>query len=160
MFATLHIVGSGNATRRFPGRSTADDQAAARRTDAAVAWLRETFASARASNSTAAVLIFHAEVGLDPKTPEAFRRPFAPVAAALGDEVEVFPGEVLVIHGDGHDYVVDHPMRTRGARRLPNFTRMQVPGSPMVGWVRVVVTPGQRPSFAFEPRVVPRWKFW
>ena len=65
-----------------------------------------------------------------------------------------------MIHGDGHDYVVDHPMRTRGARRLPNFTRMQVPGSPMVGWVRVVVTPGQRPSFAFEPRVVPRWKFW
>jgi hypothetical protein len=35
-----------------------------------------------------------------------------------------------------------------------------VPGSPSVGWVRVVVTPGVQPSFTFEPRVVPGWKYW
>jgi hypothetical protein len=35
-----------------------------------------------------------------------------------------------------------------------------VPGSPLVGWVRVVVTPGSTPSFAFDQRLVPRWKYW
>ena len=41
-----------------------------------------------------------------------------------------------------------------------NFTRLRVPGSPRVGWVRVVVTPGSPPSFSFESRVVSRWRFW
>jgi hypothetical protein len=43
---------------------------------------------------------------------------------------------------------------------IDNVTRLEVPGSPLVGWVRVVVTPGATPSFAFEQRLVPRWKYW
>ena len=45
-------------------------------------------------------------------------------------------------------------------RTIGNVTRLEVPGSPLVGWVRVVVTPGATPSFAFEQRLVPRWKYW
>jgi hypothetical protein len=30
----------------------------------------------------------------------------------------------------------------------------------LVAWVRIVVTPGVTPSFAFEQRLVPRWKYW
>ena len=37
---------------------------------------------------------------------------------------------------------------------------MQVPGSPDVGWVRVVVSLGAAAFFSFEPRLVPRWKYW
>jgi hypothetical protein len=35
---------------------------------------------------------------------------------------------------------------------------MQVPGSRLVGWVRVVVTPDTR--FEFSEYVVPWWKYW
>jgi hypothetical protein len=65
------------------------------------------------------------------------------------------------VHGDYHEYQVDQPLvrRTTG-RRLTNFTRLQVPGSPRVGRVRVVVTPGSPTSFSFESRVVSRWRFW
>ena len=44
--------------------------------------------------------------------------------------------------------------------RLDNLTRLQVPGSYDVGWVRVTVTPGAAEPFAFELRVVPHWKYW
>ena len=43
---------------------------------------------------------------------------------------------------------------------LANLTRLEVPGSPNVGWVRVTVTPNARDPFAFEPHVIPRWKLW
>jgi hypothetical protein len=43
---------------------------------------------------------------------------------------------------------------------LDNMTRLQVPGSPDVGWVRVVVKPGPDTTFALENRVVPFWKVW
>ena len=57
--------------------------------------------------------------------------------------------------------MVDRPLvrRTTGAR-LDNLTRMQVPGSPDVGWVRVVVTGGVRPVLTFDANVVPWWKYW
>jgi hypothetical protein len=68
---------------------------------------------------------------------------------------------VLLAHGDGHEYTVDQPLvrRTTG-RPLGNVTRLQVPGSPAVGWVRVIVTPGSANPFAFEKHEVPRWKYW
>jgi hypothetical protein len=40
-----------------------------------------------------------------------------------------------LLQGDNHEYVVDHPLiqRTTG-RVLENFTRLEVMGSPDVGW--------------------------
>lgn len=68
---------------------------------------------------------------------------------------------VLIAHGDDHRYIVDHPLLRSGTnRRLENVTRLEVPGSPQVGWVRVVVTPGEEKPFAFELHVLPRWKYW
>jgi hypothetical protein len=61
---------------------------------------------------------------------------------------------VLLAHGDGHVYIVDHPLRPQ------NVTRMQVPGSPRVGWVRVFVREHASEPFAFEQHVVPSWKYW
>src|SRR5262245_55499318 len=63
VFATLHVVGSGNFTERFPGRTSADDQESRRRLDAALAWLHETFARARSQSATGVVLSFHADPG-------------------------------------------------------------------------------------------------
>ena len=55
---------------------------------------------------------------------------------------------------NGHVYIVDHPLGPK------NLTRMEVPGSPLVGWVRVTVSRDAVKPFAFEEYVVPRWKYW
>ena len=71
-----------------------------------------------------------------------------------------FDGPVLLAHGDSHDYIVDSPLIDRESGRiLENLTRLQVMGSPAVGWVRVVVdTAG--PTFSFTPHQIPGWKLW
>jgi len=155
VFATIHLVGSRNGTKPFPGRTAADDEEATRRTGAAVTWVRETFAAATATDARAVVLGFHASLAIKRPVGHHHRQPYEPFIAALEEEVERFRKPVLVVHGDDHQYVVDHPLQ-----RLANFTRMQVPGSPDVGWVRVVVTPDAKSPFAFEEHVVPRWKYW
>jgi hypothetical protein len=82
------------------------------------------------------------------------RQPFEPFIAALEHEAEQFGRPVLLVHGDGHRYIVDHP--------LENLTRLEVPGSYDVGWVWVAITPDAQSlsPFVFEAHVVPRWKYW
>jgi Calcineurin-like phosphoesterase len=161
LFATVHLIGSRNGLKPFPGRTAADDVAAKTRTDAAAAWLRETFAAARAGNASAVVIGFHANPAFEEPVSDPYRQLYEPFMTVLEEEVERYGKPVLVVQGDDHVYTVDHPLvrRTTG-RRLANLTRMQVPGSPEVGWVRVVVTPGAASPFAFESRVVPGWKYW
>jgi hypothetical protein len=161
VFATVHLVGSGNGTESYPGRTARDDDAVIKRTAAAAAWIRETFAGARTTGASAVVIGFHANPSFERSPGDSERETYEPFLTALEEEVEAFGRPVLVVQGDDHIYIVDHPLvrRTTG-RRLDNLTRLQVPGSPRVGWVRVVVTPGPIVSFAFEQRVVPRWKYW
>jgi hypothetical protein len=153
VFATVHLVGSLDATWKFPGRTAADDEAAARRLAADVVWLRETFANA--ANAKAVVIAFHAGTHLELPPGHDWRKPFEPFLAALEQEAARFGKPVLVIHGDDHVYTVDHPIP-----RIPNLTRMEVPGSPRVGWVRVTVNLAAAQPFSFENYVVPRWKYW
>lgn len=160
VFATVHLVGTlgDSAPSAQRARAVAD---AKRRSDAAAAWLRDTFAEARASDAAAVVVAFHANPSFEQAVQDANRQVMEPFMTTLEEEVEQFAKPVLAAHGDDHEYIVDHPLvrRTTG-RRLENFTRLQVPGSPEVGWVRVVVTPGAAAPFAFEEHVVPAWKYW
>jgi len=159
VFATIHVVGSGNFTQRFPARTDADDQESRRRLEAALAWFHETFARAKSQSATAVVVAFHADPGFD--WSPADQVPFKRLLDAFEDEAVAFDKPVLLIHGDSHNFTTDHPLRARVTRHtIGNVTRLEVPGSPLVGWVRVAVTPGATPSFAFEQRLVPRWKYW
>jgi len=159
VFTTIHVVGSGNFTQRFPTRTDADDQESRRRLEAALAWLHEAFAQATSQAATGVVVAFHADPGFD-GTPKD-QAPFRPLIDAIEEEAVAFAKPVLLIHGDSHHFKTDHPMKGRANKQtIANVTRLEVPGSPLVGWVRVVVTPGATPSFAFEERLVPRWKYW
>jgi hypothetical protein len=159
VFATIHVVGSGNFTKPFPGRTEADDQESRRRLEAALAWLHETFARAKSQAATAVVVTFHADPGFYGTDED--RSPFRPLLDAFEDEAVAFDRPVLLIHGDSHHFTTDHPLKARANNQtIGNVTRLEVPGSPLVGWVRVVVTPGATPSFSFEQRLVPRWKYW
>jgi hypothetical protein len=154
VFATVNVVGSMNAMKRFPKRTPADDAAAKHRTEAAAAWMREAFAEARRTNARAVVIALH---GVPPFEiiDKEYWLAYQPFTTALADEARRYPKPVLVIHGDDHTYTVDHPVQ--GA---PNLTRLEVPGSPEVGWVRVYVTPNRAMPFAFEEHLVGGWKYW
>ena len=157
VFATLHVVGSGNFTKPFPARTEADDQESRRRMDAALAWFHETFARAKAQSATAVVVCFHVDPSFESL---ADFNLFKTLLYAFEDEAVVFARPVLLIHGDSHHFITDQPLKARATRQtIANVTRLEVPGSPLVGWVRVVVTPGVTPSFAFEQRLVPRWSW-
>ena len=159
MFVTLHVVGSGNFTEAFPGRTDADDQESRRRLDAALAWLHDSFVRAKSLSAMAVVVAFHADPGFDSSGTDVV--PFKPLLDAFEAEAVAFGKPVLLIHGDSHRFTTDHPLKARATQQpIDNVTRLEVPGSPLVGWVRVVVTPGVTPSFAFEQRLVPRWKYW
>jgi hypothetical protein len=159
VFATIHVVGSRNFTERFPARTDADDEESRRRLEAAVAWVRETFARAHAQSATAVVVSFHANPGFN--SSPARQAPFKPLVDAVEDAAVAFGKPVLLIHGDSHHFTTDHPLKARATgQTIGTVTRLEVPGSPLVGWVRVLVTPGATPSFAFEERLVPGWKVW
>jgi nucleotide-binding universal stress UspA family protein len=151
VFATVDMIGSKNGMKKYPGRTPADDAASRRRTEAAVRWTRETFAEAVRTDAPAVVLGFHADALASEGD---YRQAYEPFITTLDDEAARFGRPILAVHGDGHDYTIDHPLRAA------NLTRLQVPGSPLVGWVKVIVRPGSPPSFAFEEHVVPRWKYW
>ncbi len=151
VFATVHLIGSANGMRPFPARTAVDDAAARRRTEAAAAWMRGTFSVAKASNATAVVIALHGNP-FDEELKD--REPFQPFLITLQEEVEQSRRPVLVAHGDDHAFTVDRPLE------LANLTRLEVPGSPDVGWVRVTVTPSAGHPFAFESHVIPRWKYW
>ena len=151
VFATVHLIGSGNGRWQFPNRTEDDIAASKTRTEAAAAWVRETFSAAQASNAPAVVIAMQgAPFDEEPKD----RDPFEPFLTTLRVEAERFQRPVLIAHGDHHQYQIDRPLG------LANLTRLEVPGSPDVGWVRVTVTPNAREPFAFDAHVIPRWKFW
>lgn len=160
VFATVHLVGSGNALYPFPGRGPRNDAEARRRTEAAAAWLDETFEHARRTGARAVFLATHADLVFEAGPENTYRHLFEPFRSRLVERVRDFEGEVILAHGDSHEYTVDHPLvaSPRGDT-LRSFTRLQVMGSPEIGWVRVVVdTAG--PSFTFTPRRIPWWKLW
>jgi len=121
--------------------------------------LHETFARAASQSATAVVVSFHADPAFAWSGPDQNR--FKWLLDAFEDEAVTFGKPVLLIHGDSHHFTIDQPLKARATGQpIGNLTRLEVPGSPLVGWVRVVVTPGATPSFDFEERLVPRWKYW
>ena len=158
-FATVHMVGSQNASAPFPTRTQADDDEVARRTQAALNWVDAAFATARADSLSGVVLTIHGDPGFG--WDEWIEPSYADFLDRLAAHTASFGGPVLLIHGDSHEYLVDHPLMdpTSGAP-LPNFTRLETFGSPDIGWVRVVVDTVQARFVAFEPRVMPSRLMW
>jgi hypothetical protein len=151
VFATVHLVGSRNGQLDFTERTVAEDREVERRASAAVAWMQEAFAQAHNIEARAVVLATHADLEIQRPGGHSRRRPFDPFIDALAAEVEAFHGSVLVVHGDGHDLTIDQPLtrRTTG-ETLTNLTRLEVLGSPEVGWVRIVVDTLREPRFSFH----------
>jgi hypothetical protein len=154
VFATVHVVGSSNGGDVFPGRTAALDAEVQRRTDAALAWIDTAFAQAKATKAHGVVLAMHADMGLRRENPHVG---FERLLAELERQVADFPGSVLLIHGDSHIQRVDQPLMDARGKVYENFTRLEVFGSPDIGWVRVVVDTVAGRITRVEPRLEGWW---
>ena len=139
LFVTLNVPGHDNNANAMPEefhvRSVAINQ-----------WLTESFALARKDRLRGVALLMQANpwFGMT-KTDVGFRD----LMRRLVTESRAFDGEVLLVHGDTHRHIVDHPLvdPDTGAPIL-NFTRVEVFGSPNLNWVRIRVHDrGERVEF-------------
>jgi len=150
LFVTTHIVGSNNGMRRLEGRSRAFDSAVVRRTAAAIDWIDSAFAIARADSLAGVVIALHANPRFHRLADDG---PYRSFVMRVAEHTSTFRGEVLLIHGDTHEYTLDHPLSSPGTNApLANFTRLETFGSPDIGWVRVVVDSVAGKFVEFEPR--------
>ena len=145
------------------------------RNQANIAWLRETFALAKARRSAAVMIVAQADPGWDlsdvtraplrdPKTlaetdglPDGFQE----YLLALRDEVIAFKKPVAYVNGDSHYFRTDRPFLDSLGRRLENFTRVETFGDNQandnndVNWLKVFVNPRSREVFSYQAQIVP-----
>lgn len=131
LFVTLNMPGGDNNRARMPEES-------ADRTRAAVLWLRDAFRLARERKAPGLVVAMQANPW---SRNGGFRSAYTTLMSELAVETLRYDGEVLLIHGDTHRYRYDQPLiRSEAGGVVPNFTRLEVYGSPVVDWVRVRIS--------------------
>jgi hypothetical protein len=158
-FLTLHVTGSNNGL----GRTPEGDAEYGERNQANLAWLRQGFEHAKATNSRAIVIMQQANMFPEfapfpgtPQTPSGY----ADLRGELQKETTAFGKPVVLVHGDSHFFRVDKPLSPRPARgvavtpALENFTRVETFGTPYHHWVHVTVDPNDPNVFTFRPRLV------
>lgn len=157
VFSTLHLV----RTARPPS----DPAVAERRMDAAIDWIRATFARARELDSPGVFMATQADPWMAWGLPGVLRvacplclLPSAGLARlypVLVEESLAFGRPVVLAVGDTHIFRVDKPLYDPDTRRLvENFTRVETFGNPLVHWVRVVVDPDESSVFSFHEQIV------
>ncbi len=149
-FATLNLAGSHNNQELRVDRYWREF---VRREQANLAWVKASFAAARAGKHRAIVFAFHSNP-FD-KMLRHDGGPFEPVVAAIAAEADAFDGQVLLVHGHYHEFIVDRPLTEldldRPGTTHPNVTRLQVFGWPDMKGVRVSVDVTKPWVFGFEP---------
>jgi len=168
-FVTLHIVGSNDNFGRTPEM----DAEHVERKAANIAWMKQAFAEAKASNSLGLVVLTQANPGFENFWPAAAKTryfiPFIPrgqtlpnPATAFGDyiealaaELESFEKPVAFFHGDTHLFRIDKPLYSKKTGRLfENFTRVETFGWPDTHWVRTSIDPADPQLFRFKAEIV------
>jgi len=71
----------------------------------------------------------------------------------LVKQTENFKGQVLLVHGDTHYFKVDKPLYSP-SKLLPNLTRVETFGSPILHWVKVTVDAESDHVFTVQPVTV------
>jgi hypothetical protein len=168
-FATLHMVGSNNNL----GRTPEGDAEYKERNAANIAWMAETFDTAKREGSLAVVLLTQANPGFESTwarnrmgwyvgstgaVAPAERKPtgFDDFLATLEDSTKNYRNPVLLIHGDTHIFRTDKPLvNAKTKQTVASFSRLETFGSPDVHWVRVTVDPKSPAVFSIQPEIVP-----
>jgi hypothetical protein len=164
-FSVINVQGSNNSLLPWSGlglsEPTAEQLAEVHaRTAADVAQLEETFATAKASNARAVVVMTQADM-FDPymisqgvtENPELVSG-FRPIVDAIAEGSRNFGGQVYLINGDSHIYNDDSPLAqgspwlgVYGQEAVANLRRVTVEGAATSNeWLRVTVQPNAASS--------------
>ena len=145
LFVVVHVCGSDN------NRRTGDTQAMQefeRRNQANLAFMKESFSKALATDVAGVAIVIHANPGFEGKTSEGFQDFVNSVRGFL----DRFRKPVICIHGDSHYFRIDKPLRgAKTKARYLHFTRVEVFGSPDVAGLIIRVDPSTREVFSYEP---------
>jgi hypothetical protein len=151
LFVTLNVQGSNNNL----GRTPAMDAEHRRRMAAVFAWMDE--AEQRVTQRQLAGLVLLVQANPDfeetwhARTAPASADGFAGFRDALRALAKRLDKPILFVHGDTHRYQLDRPLRDPATGvALPNFTRVEVWGSPLVRWLRGTLHPGSTQPFSVE----------
>lgn len=129
VFATLNISGSDN--------NRADRGEFAHRAQANAAWLDAAFDSARTNGAKALVLAIHGNPHFKAYASGKPKRGYRAFLEHLRRRVLAAPHPSVLIHGDTHNHVVDHPLLDASGVPISKFTRIESRGYPFLGWLRV-----------------------
>ncbi|MFB2768723.1 metallophosphoesterase [Pelatocladus sp. BLCC-F211] len=151
LFAGIHVVGSNNNL----GRNAENDAEYAERNSANLAWLKEAFALAKASNNLGLVLVIHANPNFDLPPTDAQRTGFNDFINVLQTELQEYSKPVILVHGDSHYFRIDKPLNISNGNLITNFTRVETFGSPNVHWLRVTVEPRNPNLFEVTQEILP-----
>lgn len=138
VFATVHVVGSNNGLAPWTGELETAENAARResevaaRIDAATIWIDKTFDVAASSGARGVVVSMQADTFAT--TP--MLSGFVEVMDRLEERAAAFDGDVLLLQGDTHRYLVDQPFEA-----APNLTRIVIEGETVAEWLRLTVDP-------------------
>ena len=171
VFAGFNIPGSNNnkildekdctnKSARTAAQCEVSNAEYAERDAANVQWLQQAFQAAKDQKSRGVVLVFQADPGFDlPETQDIDESKAPGVSGyrnfinAVVAQTEQFAGQVLLVHGDTHFFKVDKPLYSP-TKVLPNLTRLQTFGSPLIHWVRVTVDAKDPNVFVAHPVMV------
>jgi len=154
-FATLNLTGTHNNQELRVEKYWREF---VRREQANLAWVKASFAAARRAKQRALVLAFHSNP-FDEKL-RYDGGPFESIVKAIDTEAEAFDGQVLIVQGHYHEFVIDRPLTRldldKPAVTRQNLTRLQVYGWPDMKAVRVSVDISKPWVFGFEPLYAPQ----
>lgn len=157
LFVTLNVPGDNNNFDYGDPDRLLEAEA---RNAANVAWLRDTMRHAMTENYKAVVIVFHAEILMngiarDDTFYQVKNGPYGDLVRELQLSTDRFPGQILVIHGDSHEFIVDRPLLIMNGEDKPsdraNLTRLEVFGAPEVKAVKVMVDTESSGVFGFQP---------
>ena len=170
-FVTMNIPGSNNnkildakdcsnKSARTPEQCDASNAEYLERDAANIRWMQEAFANAKRNKAPGLVIVFQADPGFDLPETEDLDESLAPSVSGYRNfitsvvaETENYAGQVLLVHGDTHFFKVDKPLYSP-TKLLPNLTRLQTFGSPLIHWVKVTVDTQNPNIFGITPIIV------
>jgi hypothetical protein len=161
VFSMVHVVGSNNDLVPWFGAAETPEQRATRlveyesRLAAALDWLDRTFVLAAGTGARGVVVAMQADMWAG-----GTLTGFNAIVQRLADRASAFGGPVLLLEGDTHRFLVDHPLATGSpvhgvTTAAPNLTRIVVEGETASEWLRLTVDPQAPQLFSWERVPVP-----
>ncbi len=124
LFVALNVQGSNNNLGRTPSM----DAEYAERMRAVFAWIDDSEKVFRENKLDGLALLMQADPFV---TPRSGPNGFTTTLEKLRGIAARYPGRVVLVNGDTHTFRDDQP--------LPGLRRIEVPGSPFVGWLDAAI---------------------